>query len=119
MLDSYQKPQKEKGKRKKQAKTPHSPRESVMKGYQEGRPVVVLSDAGQTLSNELRFHLFTTYDDLHPRLQVQNTAVGLQPKKTRTNINLFITAKEKSSNFTIFFTWAHTNRDYVQSNTFN
>lgn len=48
-----------------------------MKGYQEVGPVVVLSDVGQTLGNELSFHLLTTNDDLCPRLQVKNTAVCL------------------------------------------
>lgn len=58
-----------------------SSREPVMKGYQESGLVAVLPDAGQTLRNELRFHLLTSYDDLHPRLQVQNTAICLCPLK--------------------------------------
>lgn len=52
-----------------------------MKGYQEIGLVVVLLDVGQTLCNELGFHLLTTYDDLHPRLQVENTTIGLQSEK--------------------------------------
>ena len=58
-----------------------STRGPVMKGYQEIGLVVVLLDEGQTLCNELRFHLVTTYDDLHPRLQVENTAICLQSVK--------------------------------------
>lgn len=50
-----------------------------MEGYQKNGFVVVLSNGGQTLSNELRFHLLTTYDNLHPRLQIQNAAVCLHP----------------------------------------
>lgn len=52
-----------------------------MKGYHEVGLVVVLSDVGQTLGNELRFHLLTTNDDLHPRLQVKNTAICLCKQK--------------------------------------
>ncbi len=59
-----------------------------MKGYQESRLVEVLSDEGQTLSNQLRFHLFTTYDDLHPRLQVENTAICLCPLNTQASVYL-------------------------------
>ena len=53
--------------------------ECEKKGYQESGLVVVLYDVGQALSNELRFHLLTTHYDLHPRLQVQNTTIHLQP----------------------------------------
>lgn len=59
-----------------------STRGPVMKGYQEIGLVVVLLDEGQTLCNELGFHLLTTYDDLHPRLQVENTTICLQSVKT-------------------------------------
>lgn len=38
---------------------------------------MVLSDEGQTLSDELIFHFFTTNDDLHPGLQVKNAAIRL------------------------------------------
>lgn len=57
-----------------------------MKAYQEVGLVEVFFDVGQTLSNELRFHLLTTNDDLHPRLQVQNTAICLRPLKTQVSI---------------------------------
>lgn len=38
---------------------------------------MILSDEGQTLSDELIFHFFTTNDDLHPGLQVKNAAIRL------------------------------------------
>lgn len=57
-----------------------------MRGYQGNGLVVVLSDVGQTLSNQLRFHLLTTNDDLHPGLQVENTAICLRPLKTKESI---------------------------------
>lgn len=41
---------------------------------------MVLSDVGQTLSDELIFHFFTTNDDLHPGLQVKNAAIRLDVK---------------------------------------
>lgn len=55
----------------------------VMKGYHESGFVVVHTGVGQTLSNELSFHLLTAYDDLHPRLQVENAAICLRPLKTQ------------------------------------
>lgn len=51
------------------------PKSDTNASRQERGLVRVLSDQGQTLSNELRFHLLTAYDDLHPRLQVENTAI--------------------------------------------
>lgn len=50
---------------------------AVKRGYQEVRLVVVFSDEGQTLSNELSFHFLTTDDNLHPGLQVKNAAICL------------------------------------------
>lgn len=92
----------------------HHSREPVMKGYQqEIGLVVVLSDGGQTLRNELRFHLLTTYDDLHPRLQVQNTAICLCPlKQWKWKVKRYIFFK----NLNIFLLHIK-NTDHVQIKT--
>lgn len=48
-----------------------------MIGYKEIRRVVVFSGEGQTLGDELRFHILATDDDLHVRFQIQNPAICL------------------------------------------
>lgn len=52
-----------------------------MVGYKESRIVVVFSGVGQTLSDELRFHILSTDDDLHARFQIQNPAICLPMTK--------------------------------------
>lgn len=62
-----------------------------VKGYEEIRLVVVLPGGTETLTNELCFYFLTTYDHLHPWLQVQNTAICLHPLRRQ----LLITDKNK------------------------
>lgn len=52
-----------------------------MIGYKGNRFVIVFSGVGQTLSDELRFHILATDDDLHARFQIKNPAICLQSKK--------------------------------------
>lgn len=84
-----------------------------MKGYLEFGVVVVLSDMGQSLSDELSFHLLTTYDDLCPRLQVENAAICLHPLKHK--YQLFTQANGKciksQNSSMVFFSRTHTNTD--------
>lgn len=55
-----------------------------MKGYKESGLVPVRFAEGETLSDELGDHFLTANDDQHPRLLVQNTAIGLHPFKETT-----------------------------------
>lgn len=64
------------------------PKRSRGKDYQVDWLVVVLPDEGQTLGNELRFHFLTTYDDLHPRFQVEDTGVRLPAGRTPASTQL-------------------------------
>lgn len=58
---------------------------AVMGVYQEARLVMVLPDEGQTFSDQLTLHSFTTNVDLHPGLQVKNAAICLDAtRKNRT-----------------------------------
>lgn len=67
-----------------------------MTGYQEVGLVVVLSDVGQTFGNELSFHLLAANDNLHPGLQVKNTAICLCPIHTNTKMSWFLLTTENS-----------------------
>lgn len=52
-----------------------------MIGYKESRSVFVFSGEGQTLGDELRFHIMAPDDDLHARFQIKNPAIRLYRKK--------------------------------------
>lgn len=66
-----------------------------MKEYQKKWLVLVLSADGQTLSDELRFHILATNDDLHPRLQIKNPAICLQTFKKKKSLLSYICKKRK------------------------
>lgn len=70
-----------------------------MIGYKVKRFVIVFSGVGQTLSDELRFHILATDDDLYARFQIKNPAICLQSKKGDNE-----TVKRSSEKF---LTWRH------------